>query len=273
MLNFIKKYKFILLAAVAAIVVLVIAFVSGGSIEETKKQTEASHAVLETAATETTVPVTEKSTSSPASTVSETTVESSIASSPYSSTQPGTPAPTQAQTAATAPATQKSNQTTNPVSTTPPAPVKPQEQEIKEKTYRCTISISCATILNNMDKLNADSHELVPADGWLFKPVSVEYQDGESVFDVLQRVCRENKIHMEFSSNPVYNTAYIEAIGNLYEFDCGANSGWMYCVNGWYPNYGCSQYAVKNGDVIEWKYTCNLGYDIGGGNVSYSNSD
>ena len=38
---------------------------------------------------------------------------------------------------------------------------------------------------------------------------------------------------------------------------------WMYCVNDWYPNYGCGQYVVKNGDVIEWNYTCDLGKDLG----------
>ena len=33
-------------------------------------------------------------------------------------------------------------------------------------------------------------------------------------------------------------------------------------MNGWSPNYGCSRYALKDGDVIEWQYTCNLGIDI-----------
>ena len=85
------------------------------------------------------------------------------------------------------------------------------------------------------------------------------------MFDVLQQVCRDNKIHLEFSNSPVYQSAYIEGIGNLYEFDCGELSGWMYSVNGWFPNYGCSSYAVQDGDVIEWVYTCDLGSDVGGG--------
>lgn len=34
----------------------------------------------------------------------------------------------------------------------------------------------------------------------------------------------------------------------------------MYNVNGWYPNYGCSRYQVKDGDVVEWRYTCDLGF-------------
>ncbi len=42
----------------------------------------------------------------------------------------------------------------------------------------------------------------------------------------------------------------------------------MYRVNGWFPNYGCSRYAVQAGDVIEWMYTCDLGSDVGGGGVS-----
>ena len=78
-------------------------------------------------------------------------------------------------------------------------------------------------------------------------------------------VCRENKLHLEFSTTPVYGSAYIEGIGNLYEFDCGAESGWMYAVNGWFPNYGCSQYALQDGDTVTWVYTCELGRDVGSG--------
>ena len=70
---------------------------------------------------------------------------------------------------------------------------------------------------------------------------------------------------MEASWTPIYNSAYVEGIHNLYEFDCGALSGWMYKVNGWYPNYGCSRYQMKDGDVVEWRFTCDLGNDIGGG--------
>ncbi len=51
-----------------------------------------------------------------------------------------------------------------------------------------------------------------------------------------------------------------------HEFDVGSQSGWMYKVNGWFPNYGCSRYALQQGDEICWMYTCvGLGEDIGGG--------
>ncbi|MFZ2214944.1 MAG: DUF4430 domain-containing protein, partial [Ruminococcus bromii] len=39
----------------------------------------------------------------------------------------------------------------------------------------------------------------------------------------------------------------------------------MYKVNEWFPNYGCSRYELKNGDDVVWCYTCDLGYDVGGG--------
>ncbi len=43
----------------------------------------------------------------------------------------------------------------------------------------------------------------------------------------------------------MYNSYYVEGIGNLYEFDCGKESGWMYKVNGRFPNYGCSSYTPE----------------------------
>ena len=62
----------------------------------------------------------------------------------------------------------------------------------------------------------------------------------------------------------MYDSYYIEGINNLYEFDCGFESGWMYKVNGWFPNYGCSSYNLTGGETIVWCYTCKgLGEDVG----------
>lgn len=141
----------------------------------------------------------------------------------------------------------------------------PQDKPDTSQQATCTISISCATILDNMDKCDESKRALIPADGTILSASTVTFSPGESVFDVLQRVCRERKIPMEFSFTPIYNSAYIEGIYNLYEFDVGDGSGWMYKVNDWFPNYGCSRYQVQQGDVICWVYTCDLGYDVGGG--------
>lgn len=128
----------------------------------------------------------------------------------------------------------------------------------------CTISISCAALLEHLDWCDPAKVELVPEDGWILPPITVALQQGDSVFDVLQRVCREQNIHMEYSDTPMYDSAYLEGIHNLYEFDAGEQSGWMYAVNDSFPNYGCSQYKLQDGDVIRWVYTCNLGEDVKG---------
>ena len=159
---------------------------------------------------------------------------------------------------------EKDKYQTDPVPEGKPTPVEPDNSEINnKKTYTCTFSIECSTILNNLENLDQDKLELIPVDGVILAPIKVTFSEGESVFDVLQRVCKEKKIHLESSWTPMYNSAYIEGIYNLYEFDCGSLSGWMYRVNGWYPNYGCSRYQLKDGDVVEWRYTCDLGKDVG----------
>lgn len=116
-----------------------------------------------------------------------------------------------------------------------------------------------------MDDLNKEKRELVPPDGIIFPTRTVAFNEGESVYDVLLRVCRENRIHLETSWTPMYGSVYVEGISNLYEFDCKSGSNWMYSVNGWYPNYGCSRYLLKPGDAVAWRYTCDLGKDIGAG--------
>lgn len=143
----------------------------------------------------------------------------------------------------------------------------PEDAEVDTSTkYTCTISITCKTILDNMDKVKESKKGIVPSDGIILDTTTVTFSEGESVFDVLQRTCRERGIHMESSWTPIYNSAYVEGIANLYEFDVGSQSGWMYKVNGWFPNYGCSRYALQQGDEICWMYTCvGLGEDIGGG--------
>ncbi len=160
------------------------------------------------------------------------------------------------------PTTGKDRYGTSAVPVGRPVPVEPDDVEITDEAHRCTISISCATILDNMSWLDPEKEELVPPDGWILEPIEVTFYEGESVFNILLRTCKQQGIHMEFVNTPMYNSAYIEGIHNLYEFDCGQLSGWMYSVNGWFPNYGCSRYALKDEDVVEWKYTCNLGIDI-----------
>ncbi|MBQ7668095.1 MAG: DUF4430 domain-containing protein [Clostridia bacterium] len=132
----------------------------------------------------------------------------------------------------------------------------------KEPTLTCTISINCSTILENIDNFNKDKLEVLPSDGVIYEEQEVKFYEGESVFDVLKRETKNNQIHFEFSVTPIYNSVYIEGINNIYEFDCGDLSGWMYKVNGVAPNVSCSEYKLNDNDTVEVLYTCNLGKDI-----------
>ncbi len=146
-----------------------------------------------------------------------------------------------------------------------PLPIDTDKVQISDNAKVCTLSVRCDTILNNIGWLDSDKVELVPKDSIIYAEREVVFYEGESVFDLLLREMKQNKIHLEFVNTPIYNSVYIEGINNLYEFDCGEQSGWMYKVNGWFPNYGCSRYELKEGDRVEWVYTCNLGDDVGGG--------
>ena len=136
----------------------------------------------------------------------------------------------------------------------------------QDDSLTCTITIRCDTILDNMGDLTEGKNKYVPANGVILAKSKLTFEEGETVFDVLNRACKLAGIQIEYSWTPMYDSYYIEGLNHLYEFDCGEQSGWMYKVNGWFPNYGCSSYKLKDGDAIVWCYTCNgLGADVGGG--------
>ncbi|RKJ43383.1 DUF4430 domain-containing protein, partial [Butyricicoccus sp. 1XD8-22] len=146
-----------------------------------------------------------------------------------------------------------------------------KDKEITEsavpKRY-VTIGIYVKSLLNNMDLLHPSlrSDQYVPRNGIILGPTRYELlSDNETVWDILVRATKEHNIQMEYqgADQNIYNSVYIEGINHLYEFSAGELSGWMYSVNGDFPNYGSSQYILKDGDVIEWHYTVDLGRDLG----------
>ncbi len=155
-----------------------------------------------------------------------------------------------------------SSQLTKPSNSEISEPSKQSETTTSQqpKNQTVTIAISCKTAINNgINEKPEFSH--LPSSGIILPTMEVEFNDGDTVFDILVKATRKKGIHMEYSGSG--SSIYIEGINNLYEFDGGANSGWMYNVNGVYPNYGVGAYKVKSSDVINFNYTCNLGEDLG----------
>lgn len=277
------KYKYILGLGLALIAVVIIAVVSAAMGKDAAENSGISYATPETSSftttqslaattafqtdgnSQTTSITTVTDTSSqtlPESEKPETTAISSVASTSSTadiSKPTEKPVFTSAPTSSASPASSKVTtvSTASSVISTTPKPDKP----IKKYDNTCTFVIDCKTILDNKDKLKKGLEKYVPDDAVIFSK-TVGFNSGESVYDILRRICDENSIQMEASYTPAFSSYYVEGINNLYEFDCGQGSGWMYSVNGVFPNYGCSSYKPANNDEIAFRYTCELGYDL-----------
>ncbi len=297
-MQFIKKYKYALIAALFAVLLIILLILFGKSdggesvlsedIPESKPVS--SEVIPETTETSETSEIHETSeileSEKPESSVTSTDNYTHTTKAPQSypahiestaeKTEQTLPKTTAAQTAVK-PQTEKPQtvkpQTTKPQTTKPqttkPQTTKPQTEKPKttkpqttasvpekpQYVNSCIFTIDCRSILENMDKLDKDKHSLVPVDGVIFSG-NVGFNEGESVYDILRRVCSENNIQLEAAYTPAFGSSYIEGINNLYEFDCGSASGWIYKVNGNSPSEGCSSYLPKNGDSIEFCYNC-----------------
>lgn len=137
--------------------------------------------------------------------------------------------------------------------------------EITPDSETVFLTIKCDTILNNWDNLdeNLRNEKYVPSSGYILERTEYVLRNGDTVYDILDRVIRYNKIQMECVYTANYDSVYVKGINHLYEFSCGELSGWMYMVNNVFPNYGCSKYELKDKDEIVWAYTCDLGRDVG----------
>jgi hypothetical protein len=103
----------------------------------------------------------------------------------------------------------------------------------------------------------------------------IEISSDETAFSLLQKT----GLRIKYSGHPEYAGYYVESINGFGEFDDGPNSGWMYSVNGRFPDYSCSLYYLEDGDTVRWLYTRDLGedidaaYAIGGASASDSSAD
>ena len=117
-----------------------------------------------------------------------------------------------------------------------------QTTEAKQE-QSCEFLISCKTVLSNKSALQ--SNYQVPSGGKIYEK-KMEFEEGDTVMDVLKRT----GVDIDVSKG------YVAGIDGLYEFDCGKNSGWMYRVNGKFPNYMAGKCKLHDGDKVEWLYTC-----------------
>ena len=145
-----------------------------------------------------------------------------------------------------------------------PAAEPEPEPEPEQETVTVSIQILCYTLSNDMSQLENEAiAKYIPANGVMLGKTEYTAVKGETVYDALSAVCKNYGIQLDANYKSSYGSVYVEGIGYLYEFDGGPKSGWMYSVNGSFPNYGCSSYTLSDGDEIKWLYTCKgLGADL-----------
>ena len=141
----------------------------------------------------------------------------------------------------TAKATKKAN-------TTKKANAPPKSEKV------CYITIECKSILEHLGDLKPGHEKYVPSDGYLLRRYRCTYKSGDKAYDILKRSCAAQ--HIKITAQNTEYGVYIAGINNIDEKDCGNESGWLYKVNGTYPNITCGEKKVKPNDEILFTYTC-----------------
>lgn len=144
-----------------------------------------------------------------------------------------------------------SKTTSQTASTAPPSSAAPVQQEPQKQVF--TLLVTCTQAVEKGMAQDPQFEAVVPANGVILGAMSVEFTQGETLFALTARTLKQQKIHMEYSGG--VGGEYIQGIHNLYEYDGGNTSGWVYTVNGQRKSIGCGQYVVQPGDRIEWLYT------------------
>lgn len=130
--------------------------------------------------------------------------------------------------------------------------------DITPESETVFISIDCSDVLKHMDRLDPSLRGEIPPGGVILPRTEYVLRPGDTAFDLLKRTARHNAVQMEYqgADRNAFGSVYVQGIGYLYEFSCGPESGWVYLVNGKFPDRGCSSYELSDGDFVQWIYSC-----------------
>ncbi|HEX7066305.1 MAG TPA: DUF4430 domain-containing protein [Bacillales bacterium] len=91
--------------------------------------------------------------------------------------------------------------------------------------------------------------------GTIVATTEVPIGEDDSLLDATLAILKKRGI--QYSVRGGGSTAYVEGIGNLYEFARGPMSGWEARKNGHLLSQSAGITSVEDGDVIRWVYTSN----------------
>ncbi len=124
--------------------------------------------------------------------------------------------------------------------------------------------------------------QTITANGWSYKntgtidsgfylaSISGVNLDGNCIDANLKRALTNNNVTV-FADSILPDDNGVYSLG---EFDFAQGSGWMYSVNGSFPNYGFADYMPQDGDTVRVQFTLALGADLGGSDaVGFGSKD
>lgn len=124
-----------------------------------------------------------------------------------------------------------------------------EEDKEKENVIgSVTISIRCDRVVGMA--------EHIPSDGIILDTATFDIEEGDTVYSILIEAAKKYKLQID--QNTSGTMTYVSGINNIGEMDFGDVSGWTYTINGEVAMVGASEYVLKDGDVIEWKYALTL---------------
>lgn len=124
----------------------------------------------------------------------------------------------------------------------------------EENQIHVTFSVDCKTAVEKGSRIA----QAAAPDGVMYSPAVMKLEKGATVYDALMN----SGLVVKADSSPF--GVYVSSIQSLREKDpdCGGKSGWLFIVNGVVSGTSCSNYVLKDGDTVQWRYTCDMGKDL-----------
>lgn len=128
----------------------------------------------------------------------------------------------------------------------------------EEDTANVHIQIRCDEVTEAPEMLTDPAlAEYIPEDGIAMARLKYIAKEGDSVLQILEKICKNNNIEVKKTQDGL-----IDTIGYLKNGDCGQGSSWVYTVNGELMSDNPADCKVKDGDEIVWAFTLDGGKDI-----------
>lgn len=131
----------------------------------------------------------------------------------------------------------------------PTTTVKPTEKATTAAQITVTVVCNCK---NAVEYGIREEKTFIPESGIILS-TAVTLEQGSTAMDAIKAACTQSSVEIKETRG------YIRSIGSLAEKDCGGASGWLYCVNGSFPNTSSDKYVLEANDCIELHYTVKNG--------------